>query len=79
MSPHVVEWTSRVMERSGNPANVMDRHNNRIGAAIGSRARSFGEIEPTVHAQVLIGTDNATEPAQITWLSREQWRKGWLW
>ena len=74
-----VDWATLVLERHGGASNVMDRHNNRIGAAIGARANSFGEIEPLVRAQVLRGDINAAEPLQVTWLPPERWRTAWWW
>ena len=79
LSPKVVEWVTRVMEHGGSDSNLMDEHNNQIGARIGSRAHSFGEIERLVHAQVLRGVVNARDPGQVTWLPRERWRDGRLW
>ncbi len=57
----------------------MDRHNNRIGAAIGSKAKSFADIEPAVRALVQQGAVEARDPEQITWLPPGDWRAGWLW
>lgn len=74
-----VEWTTSVMERDGRDANRMDRHNNTIGAAIGSGANSFSEIEPAVRGRVLQGTVDAVDTAQVTWLPRTKWRAGRLW
>jgi len=79
LSPHAVEWTTWVLERAGKDTNVMDRHNNHIGASIGARVRSFTEIEPAVNAQVRHGTVNASGPGQTTWLPPERWRPSWLW
>ena len=66
-------------ERDRNDANLMDQHNNGIGAAIGLRVRSFSEIEPAVQAQVLRGAINARDAGQVTWLPQERWRKSQLW
>lgn len=79
LSPRAVDWVTSVMERGGNASNRMDRHNNRIGAVIGSRARSFGEIERAVSAQVQRGAAGATDSAQVTWLPPNRWRSGSLW
>jgi hypothetical protein len=79
LGPRVVEWTTWAAERSDNPGNLMDRHNNQIGAVIGSNAHRFSDIEPTVRAQVLHGTVNATDRLQVTWLPPERWRRAWLW
>ena len=79
LSPRAVEWVTGVMERGGGKSHLMDRHNNRIGAAIGSRAQSFGEIEGAVRAQVQRGVINAVDPDQVTWLPPHRWRSGWMW
>ena len=79
LSPRVVEWTTWAMERSDSAENLMDRHNNQIGAVIGSNARRLSDIEPTVHSQVLHGTVNATDRLQVTWLPPQRWRRAWLW
>jgi hypothetical protein len=79
LSPRVVECVTRVMERGGNDANLMDRHNNQIGVAIGLRARSFSELEPAVQAQVVRGAVNTRDAVQVTWLPPERWRKSVLW
>jgi len=67
------------MERGGNDANLMDRHNNQIGAAIGVRAHSFSEIEPAVRAEVLRGAVDARDVSQVTWLPPDRWRASRLW
>jgi hypothetical protein len=79
LSPRAVEWTSRVMERGGTPSNSMDRHNNRIGVGIGVRARSFGEIEPSVRGMVKSGTVDAPGPDQVTWLPPKHWHRATMW
>jgi hypothetical protein len=77
--PRAVVWVTLVMESAGKEANRMDRNNNLIGAGIGASARSFSEIEPAVHARVLRGAVNASDPGQVTWLSPERWGAGRLW
>jgi hypothetical protein len=79
LSPRAVEWATAAMERGTKDANLMDRRNNQIGAAIGLRAHSFGEIEPAVQAEVLRGAVNARDAVQVTWLPRERWRASRLW
>jgi hypothetical protein len=74
-----VNLVTRVFEWDDKDSNGMDRHNNRIGAGIGSRAKSFREIEPAVLKSVRKGAVNATEPNQITWLPVDKWRDGRLW
>jgi hypothetical protein len=79
LSPKAVDLVTAVMERRGRKSNLMDRHNNRIGAAIGLRAKSLSEAERMVSAQVLHGAVNATDPDQITWLPQKWWAEGSLW
>ena len=79
LGPRAVQWATPVLERGSKTSNAMDRHNNKIGAIIGARVDSFGEIESTVRAEVQRGTINATDPHQVTWLPRERWRSGWMW
>jgi len=79
LGPRAVQCVTWAMESAGKDENRMDRHNNLIGAAIGASARSFSEIEPAVHAQVLRGAVNAPDPGQVTWLPPERWRAGRLW
>jgi len=79
LSPRAVEMTTWLMERRGNDANLMDRRNNLVGAAIGMHARSFGEIEPAVRAEVLRGAVNARDAVQVTWLPPERWRASRFW
>ena len=77
------EWgvnvTNFLMETRGNDSNKMDRHNNQIGANIGSQAKSFKEIESKVHKQILAGTIHSKNANQSTWLEKERWRNGKIW
>jgi len=79
LSPRAVDLTTWVMEGSADPADQMDRHNNRIGAAIGSGARSFRDLAPAVHEKVAGGAVNASDADQVTWLPPELWRQGLFW
>ena len=79
LSPRATEWATSAMERGSKDANLMDRRNNEIGAAIGLRAHSFGEIEPVVQAEVLRGAVNSRNAVQVTWLPPERWRAARLW
>lgn len=74
-----VNLTTSVFESSGKASNNMDRHNNRIGAAIGARSRSFRELEQSVTQAVEHGTVNSADPWRITWLNENQWRDGRFW
>jgi len=79
LSPYAVELITQVMEGNAKRSSAMDRHNNRIGAMVGSQARSFAEIQPAVYALVQRGAVEASDPRQITWLPPADWRKGLLW
>ncbi|HEX2546020.1 MAG TPA: hypothetical protein VHL79_14150 [Ramlibacter sp.] len=79
LGPRPVDWVTSVMESSSKPSNAMDRHNNRLGAMVGSQARSFADVAPTVRALVQQGTVEAADPDQTTWLPPGEWRAGWLW
>jgi hypothetical protein len=73
-----VDLVTCLMEREEKASNQMDRHNNRIGAAIGSEASSFSEIEAVVWERVTEGRENSDDETQITWLPEEDWRDGWI-
>lgn len=79
LGERVVGVVTRVMESKGKDSNKMDRHNNRIGAQIGARSKSFWELEPAVRERVLDGVVDSSNENQITWLSKERWRRGGLW
>jgi len=74
-----VDLTTWVFESGDKESNKMDIHNNRIGANIGSKAKSFSEIEPSVRRAILNGDVSATDPDQITWLSPSKWGDSKLW
>ena len=74
-----VEVTTFLMERKDTVSNKMDSHNNRIGAKIGSHAKSFKELEPTVRKRVQAGAAYSKDTNQSTWLSKERWRDGKIW
>lgn len=78
-SPKIVILVTSVMERKGNEANLMDRHNNAIGAQIGNKAESFSALKPAVLLQISQGTINASHASQTTWLPQEYWDEGFLW
>jgi hypothetical protein len=79
LHPCAVDLATQVMERGDDETRRMDRHNNHIGAAIGTRARSFAQIEREVLAHVRGGAVRAGRPAQATWLPRQRWRDDRLW
>ena len=74
-----VNLVTSVFEWDDKDSNGMDRHNNRIGAGIGSRVESFHEIEPAVLQSVRKGAVNAANSNQITWLPANKWRDGRFW
>jgi preprotein translocase subunit SecF len=74
-----VDLTTWIFESRGRESNLMDIHNNRIGAEIGAKAKSFGDIEPAVRQSVLYGRVSAVDPNQITWLPRAKWKDGKFW
>jgi len=77
------EWAVNVVtyafDRDDKDSSIMDSHNNRIGAHIGSEVFSFGQIEPTVRQAVLDGAVDATDSNRITWLPLSRWKDGRLW
>ncbi|MEO7344546.1 MAG: hypothetical protein ABIU85_06890 [Methylotenera sp.] len=78
-SPKVVDLVTVFMERKERSDNLMDRHNNLIGAKIGLTAKSFSQINTLVRQQVSRGTENAIENSQSTWLARPYWGKSLFW
>jgi len=71
-----VAWATRIMEHGdgGDAANAMDRHNNRLGARIGARARSWSEMRTEVLAAVQAGGVDVEDENRITWLPPDRWR-----
>ena len=78
-SPKLVHIVSIVMENKGHAANLMDKHNNAIGAQIGAKANSLDELENQVNMRVLQGAVNAPISTQITWLPAQTWRESLWW
>ena len=74
-----VDAVTNIFEWNDRDSNKMDRHNNKIGASIGSSVRSFREIEPAVRESVMNGAVDAMELNQITWLTPTKWRDVRLW
>lgn len=79
LGERVVHTVTVVMESGGKRSNRMDRHNNRIGAAIGAKARAFSELEPAVFRSIRNGQVDATDPNRITWMPKDTWRDRRLW
>ena len=75
----VVDWVSRTMETEDIYSHRMDRHNNRIGAEIGSKAKRFRDIEPAVARQVAEGRVMASDENQSTWLPKPLWKDKKMW
>jgi hypothetical protein len=74
-----VVFVSEGMEGRSKDSNRMDRHNNRVGAGIGTRAGSFSEIEREVRKAVRAGSVVPGDGEQIIWLPRSRWRESRLW
>lgn len=75
-SPKVVQWVTHLMEHKGNAANLMDQHNNRIGA---NTANSLNALNHAVNVQISQGTVNANSTTQTTWLPQTDWGESLLW
>jgi hypothetical protein len=74
-----VNLVTFIFERADKDSNKMDRHNNTLGASIGSRIKSFHEIEPAVRQSVLEGEVDTLEVGQARWLPERRWREGRFW
>jgi len=73
-SPKIVEVITALTEgRNGSVHDVMDRHNNKIGMLIGQNSDNLYQ---TVLVNVKRGTADAKGTGQVTWLSKDQWTKG---
>ncbi|SDQ54070.1 hypothetical protein SAMN05428982_1502 [Pseudoxanthomonas sp. CF385] len=79
LDARAIDLVNGVMERRGKRANAMDIHNNLLGAAIGSRAARFSDIEPLVARSVAAGQIDASSPDQTTWLPQDDWKEGFAW
>lgn len=79
LSPLAVECVTVLMERGNTPSNMMDRHNNRIGAIIGQDSDSLFNLQTTVEQAVRTGNVNANNANQITWLPKKDWLPGKFW
>jgi hypothetical protein len=78
-SPKVVGLFTAVTEFGDNPDNLMDRHNNSLGAELGREAKSFIQINESVIQYVKNGAENASENNQITWLAKPFWGESLFW
>ncbi len=79
LSPKAVALFTDVSEYEGSASNLMDRHNNRIGAEIGTSAKSFAQINELVIQYVKSGAENTLVSHQISWLKKSFWEKGFFW
>ncbi len=79
LNEEAVSLVTKVMESENRDFDLMDQHNNRIGAKIGTSAKAFSDIEPTVREFVENGTVNSNNENQVTWLSANRWVDGWAW
>ena len=79
LNEEAIHLVNRVME--GDPLHIhaMDRHNNLIGARIGSEVESFGDIERAVAEQVAKGKVMSRDPDQSTWLPEVMWQNEKMW
>lgn len=75
----VVGWVSDVMEDEDIITQRMDRHNNRIGAMMGSKAKRLSEIEPAVAKKVSKGAVFTRDPDQCIWLPKAIWGDSKMW
>jgi hypothetical protein len=74
ISPRAVKLVSRVMESDSHISSVMDRHNNAVGAAIGTRADSLADMQREVLARVNQGGVMTMSPDRLTWMPPRTWR-----
>ena len=79
LNERAVKFTTSLFEPNQTESNKMDRHNNQIGAHLGSKVNSFFDIEPLVHQAISEGATNSTQQNQVTWLSEDKWRDSLLW
>ncbi len=79
LNASAVEWVTDIMEDDRYLTQRMDRHNNRIGAMIGSEVSFFGEIEAAVAKSVSEGRVMARDPEQSTWLPKAMWKDKKMW
>ena len=78
-TPKLVVAVTNLMEFKNRPIDLMDQHNNAIGARIGMQVDSLFKLDAAVKAQVSRGTINATDANQTTWLPQQEWLESLLW
>lgn len=74
-----VNFTTLIFESSDSDSGIMDIHNNSVGANIGSKAKSFHDIEPSIRKAVMNGEVLSDDPEKIYWLPKEKWGESKLW
>lgn len=74
-----VDATTSIFESKESSSGRMDIHNNQIGSVIGSKSKSFGEIEASVREAVTNGSVLSDDPGQIYWLPKEKWGDAKFW
>ena len=79
LSPKAVVVVTKIMERKGNIANLMDQHNNALGAIIGVDAKSINELNSQVINHVQHGAINTNIRTQTTWLPQNFWGNSFFW
>ncbi len=78
-TPRLVSATTKIMEYKNRPIDLMDQHNNAIGAEIGVNAESLFDLDAAVKNQVAHGTIDASSAQQTTWLPPQYWLESLLW
>lgn len=69
-----VDITTNIMERDPkNKWDIMDIHNNRLGAKMGQQT---GDLKQMVLEAIKQGRVNNENPDQISWLPKKNWTKG---
>lgn len=81
LSPEVVYFITDIMEQkgveAGNPENIMDKHNNYLGAKIGSSIpltlNSIFVVNKEIRQRVNAGAINTKDPNQIRFMPKNSW------
>ncbi len=77
LSPRAVDWLTWWTEERHQPmdtTNLMDAHNNRLGARIGYSSRSIRDVLRRVKTAVELGQLDAPSADCITWLPPRMWQ-----
>ncbi len=78
-TPKLVRAVTIIMEYKNRPIDLMDQHNNAIGARIGVNAKSLSDLDAAVKHQVAHGAIDASSVNQTTWLPPQYWQESLLW